>query len=153
MPPRPPASRRWPRCRPAAGLQCPAGWCGRARATRLETPDGRGLGDVRQLAAEVARRVSRLDFREGGTSRTIVASLTADYPVENRLTIDELVSSERVAAATEPAALTAAGGLRGPVGVRYAIEGWARSTALFGMRWGPSPRTMAASLPGSDQPG
>lgn len=84
----------------------------------METPGGERLRDATELATELARRLGRLDHGTGPT-RTVVASVIADYPDDRRLTIDELNSSQRMAAALEPTSLTAAGGLCGPVGVRF----------------------------------
>ncbi len=88
----------------------------------VETPDGRRVRDGAELAVEMARRLARLD-RGPGVSRTVVASVVADYPADRKITADEMVSSALVAAAVEPASLTAAGGLCGPVAVRYQVEG------------------------------
>jgi hypothetical protein len=91
-------------------------------ATHLETPAGQRLRDGGELATELSRRLTRLDHGPG-TTRTVVASLVADHPAARRLTNDEMVSSALVAAALEPASLVAAGGLCGPLAVRYQIEG------------------------------
>ncbi len=89
---------------------------------RLETPAGQLLRDGGELASEMARRLGRLDYGTG-TTRTTVASLVASYPAGRKLTTDENASSALVAAAVEPQSLVAAGGLCGPVAVRYQVEG------------------------------
>lgn len=89
---------------------------------RLETPGGSRLRDGAELATELARRLVRLDHGPG-TTRTVVASLIADYPADRKITNDEMVSSALVAAAVEPASLVAAGGLCGPVAAAYGIVG------------------------------
>lgn len=93
-----------------------------AVSVHLETPGGSRLRDAGELATELARRLGRLD-RGPGTTRTTVASLVAEYPPDRKLTTDENASTALVAAALQPASLTAAGGLCGPVSASYGIQG------------------------------
>ncbi len=63
-----------------------------AVSVHLETPGGSRLRDGGELATELARRLGRLDHGPGVT-RTVVASVVADYPADRKITADEMVSS------------------------------------------------------------
>lgn len=131
----------------------PSASAGDQVATHVETPGGQRLRNAGELAGELARRLGRLDHGTG-TTRTVVASVIAKYPDDRRLTIDELNSSQRVAAALQPASLTAAGGPvrpgggsvrhRGPRHRREAPQ--RRAGALRG-------RPGRRALPRADHPG
>lgn len=121
--PRPPSISRLAQRRPARNRPVPRGASSARVLTAAGTPAAEGL--VETISDGLRRRWSNpVRKPSDGPEKVTLATIRVDYPEDRHLGQDEVVNAARLDAVTSPAALTASGGICGPVGVSYDVLGW-----------------------------
>lgn len=80
---------------------------------RITSPD--------QLWELMTDKINQLARVRGTGEKHVVASIFTDYPDERKLTMDAGANEHKIRAVTDPQAITASGGVCGPVAVDYDI--------------------------------